>query len=199
MIVNRLGYWRKRAKLTYAELAARVGSTVSTVRRMEEGKVPLIHELLPDVANVYGVPWHELVYDSAGRPNPDTLAGLEESAASFEPPPGHDLADRKLAAHEAYFTVKTNDLEAIGLLSGTILTIDMSPAAIRNVMTGDVVVAQIYGPGLVDAVTVTRQFIAPELLIGNSRRRDVPNIHMDKVDCAIKGIARKQWSEVATR
>lgn len=204
MIVNRLGEFRARAGLSYQALAEKINTSVSTLRRMEEGETALVHELLEPLARLYNVPWYELLMPQNEVPKlrgaaPVGLAGLAESAAPFVPPPDHPLTRSPLADTETAWQVKGRDLDAIGLVDGDVVILDIGAAAVRNVATGDVVVAQVYGPGLTDAVTVMRQFVAPDLLIVNSRRDDSPPIHLDRADVAIKGVARRTFRDLPRR
>jgi len=212
MIVNRLGEFRARAGLSYQALAEKIGSTVSTLRRLEEGETALVHELVEPLARLYGVAWTELLLpadaarprpapapSSTGLAGPATFAGLAESGQPFVPPAGHPLAGAPLGDTEAYWRVKGNGLDAIGLVDGDVVVLDIGAAAVANVATGDVVAAQVYGPGITDAVSVMRQFIAPDLLIVNSRRDDSPPIHIDRADVAIKGVARRKWGDLPRR
>lgn len=199
MIVNRLGDYRARAGLSYQALAEKIGSTVSTLRRMEEGETTLVHELIEPLARLYDVPWYELLLPPEQAVRGQRLSGLAESATPFVPPSSHPLAGAALGDTEGYWRVKGSGLDAIGLVDGDVVILDFGAGAVANVATGDVVVAQVYGPGLTDAVSIMRQFIAPEMLIVNSRRDDSPPIHIDREDVAIKGVARRTWRDLPRR
>lgn len=194
MIINRIREVRQSRKLTLAQLAQQVGTTATTIQRMERGEVLLVHELLLPVAEALGVSWIELLTRSPAQPDTVAPAGLAESAAAFAPPADHALARTRLADTEALFQVRGEDLSAIGIHAGDVLIVDVGRDAVRDVHTGDVVVAQIYGPGLTDAVTVIRQFVAPALLVANSIAATMPGpIRMTHADAAIKGVARRRF------
>lgn len=199
MIVNRIRELRKAQKgLTLEKLAAQVNSTTTTIQRLEKGEVDLVHELLEPIARVFGVDWLDLVTPPRAPAMPRELAGLAESAAPFKPPPQHTLKSARLADHEALFEVKSNDLEKLGLYRGDVLIFDVSAKAVRQVATGDVVVAQVYGPGLTDAVTVLRQFVAPSLLVTNRKgaKTAMDVLDMDELDAAIKGVGHRRFGAI---
>lgn len=52
---------RKRAGVTQAELARRLGLNQSTVSRLEQGRSPLTVDRLFDVSRVLGIPVSELL------------------------------------------------------------------------------------------------------------------------------------------
>lgn len=203
MIVNRLAEFRNRAKLSQDALAERIGSSRQKIRRLEVGETDILHEDIPKIAAVYGVPWYALLLPEATVSSiaaaTYATTGMSDSAAPFKPPADHRLASAPLAGHEAYWRVKGNHLDAVGIIDGAIVILDMSAKAVEQVSTGDVIVAQVYGPGLTNAISVTRQFVGPEQLITNSRTHDSPILHMSKLDISIKGVVRDVWSAHSKR
>jgi transcriptional regulator with XRE-family HTH domain len=158
MIVNRIKELRTARKITLQQMADAVGSSVATVQRVEKGGVDLVHELVEPIAAVLGVPWYELLCEPVGTAN---APGLSESAAPFAPDHGHALARMPLGATEAMFIAQSDTLDAIGIKAGDVIICDVGRDAVRNVATGDVVVAQLYGSDLTTATTVLMQFVAP--------------------------------------
>jgi transcriptional regulator with XRE-family HTH domain len=195
MISNRIRALRKAAGKTLQQVAADIGSTTTTVQRLEKGEVELVHPLLESLARALGVGWLDLLGVGPTQP----IAALAESAAPYVAGPGDPLAVDRLGMYESPFVARDNSLSRLGIDAGDVIVFDVSAKAVRQVATGDVVVAQVYGPGLANAVTVMREYVAPSLLITNRRagRQDI--IDLDEVDAAIKGIATKRWGPIGRR
>lgn len=187
MIVNRIRQLRLARSLTLQQLADAVGTTTTTISRMEKGEVELVHAKLEAVARQLGCDWLDLVRE------PESPTGFADSAAPFVAPRGHPLAGFAGNSHDAMFQAKDDMLDAIGIRAGDIVIFDVSAAAVRGVQTGDVVVAQVYGEALTAARTVMRQYVAPDLLVANMRHGTAPPINMADVDAAIKGVERSRW------
>lgn len=195
MIHNRIRELRKAVKKTLQTVANDVGSTTTTIQRMERGDVELVHPLLESVAAALGVGWLDLL----GVASQSALTGLAESGAPFAAKPDDALAPDRLGAHESPFEMRDDSLSKIGIASGDVLIFDVSAKAVRDVATGDVVVAQVYGPGIANAVTVIREYVAPSLLITNRRRGRQDVLDLDEIDAAIKGVATKRWGTIGRR
>lgn len=196
MIRPRIRAVRQQRKMTLQQLADAVGSTVSTVQRLERGEVDLVHELLPKIAETLGVEWRDLLDGGHGPAAAVPSAGLAESAAAFTPAAGHDLARMPLGDNEAMFEVRDDQLSAIGIRKGDVIIADCSRAAVRGIATGDVVVAQAYGPEMADAVTIVREYVAPGLLVTNPLEGLPAVLSTSAHDVAIKGVARRRFAEM---
>jgi transcriptional regulator with XRE-family HTH domain len=195
MIINRIRELRQSAKLTLKQVADAVGSTTTTIQRMEKGEVDLVHPLLAPVATALGVGW----LDCLGATLPVAESQLAESAAPFTPPAGHMLQSAPVRSTEALFEARDDSLSALGILPGDVVLFDLSAKAVKDLATGDIVIAQAYGPTLTSAVTVMRQFVAPALLITNRRHGPQSVIDIDASDVAVKGVARQRWGAVRPR
>lgn len=195
MITNRIRDLRKRARLTLQQIATAVGSTTTTIQRLEKGEVELVHPLLEPIARELGVAWPELI---GVNTSPET-AGLAESAQALDPAAGGPLDRSQIGPHDAAFSVRDDSLSALGIAAGDIIVCDVSARAVRDVATGDIVVAQVYGPGLAEAVTIVRQFVAPALLVTNRRRGRQDVLNLEEADAAIKGVARSRWGAIGRR
>lgn len=198
-IVNKIRELRKRRNMTLQHVADAIGSTTTTIRNLEIGATELVHPLLPPLADALGVTVAALIFDDprteshAATGPAATPPGISESAASWTPPPDHPMARMTMAPMESLFEARDASLDRVGILPGDILVADISAAAVADVATGDIVIAQVYGPSLTEAVTVIRQYVAPDLLICNSRSVDRPPVDMSRADAAIKAIVRKRW------
>lgn len=70
---------------------------------------------------------------------------------------------------------------------------DMTEQAVRDVSTGDIVVAQVYSSeDMLKATTIVRQFVAPSLLVTNRNGVNTAvDMESSPLDIAIKGVRVK--------
>lgn len=195
MIVNRMQDLREARGMTLEQLAAAVRSSKTTVQALEQGNRALVHKLVEPIAKALGVDWIELLTMPAPPAAAAPARGFAESAAAFKPAPGHELHGIKLGPLESLFQVRDESMAAIGIHKGDLLLVDVSAKAVRGIQTGDTVIAQVYGPGLTDAVTIVREYIAPSLLITNPGTGTIEHIDLTAgaVDAAIKGVASRRY------
>ena len=195
---NRIKELRDARGWSLRFLADEVNSTTSTIRRLENGEVELVHPLVPRIADKLGVPWPDIAgipYETSGAkpPSPalNTAPGFAESAVPFTPPPAHELSRLTLGPTEALFQARTDDLDNLNIYSGDVLIVDIGAVAVAAAADLDIVVAQIYdATELTKAVTIIRQFIEPSLLITNSSGPNAVPLNMRKADAHIKGVVR---------
>ena len=101
-------------------------------------------------------------YDVRQRPS-----GLNEDAEPYTPPPASLLTRQPSIG---YFRVSSDALarHPLRIQKGDILAFDMSPDAVADVRTEQIVVAQLYDKKeLLEARTVVREYVRPGLLITN--------------------------------
>lgn len=193
---NRIKELRAARGWSLRHLADEVNSTTSTIRRLEQGEVELVHPLVLQIAEKLGVPWPDLTgiaYPApvADQSPPGMPAGLAESAAPFTPPPTHDLARLTLGPTDALFQARSDDLDNLNIYAGDVLIVDIGTDAVQKAADLDIVVAQIYDDiELTKATTVIRQYIEPSLLITNSSGANGPPLDMRRADVHIKGVVK---------
>lgn len=171
--------------MSAADLAEKVGTSQPQITRLERGERRLTVDWMQRIAKALECKPFDLVATA-------TLAELHEEAQPYiaEGPAG--AAARALASKGlAYYTITTDSVEQLGIASGDVVLIDLTQQAIDNVKTGDVVLAQLYhpDPNVLEARTVIRQFVAPNLLVTN-RQRDNMVVTMvnDLFEAHIKGV-----------
>ncbi len=192
MLTNRIREHREARGLTMEQVAELIGTSTSTVNRLEKGGVELVSDWIMKLAEAFGCDWIELVRDDV-RPQPEAATtGLAETAEPFKAAPGHPL-HAGLGEHESLFRVRDAHLENLGIYEGDIIVADVSTAAVRAVQTGDIVVLQAYGPGLTEARTLVREFVAPSKLICNSPATAMPELDTLRDPVAIKGVAKRRF------
>jgi transcriptional regulator with XRE-family HTH domain len=193
MIVNRLREWRERRGLSLDELAEKVGSSRTTVHRLEKQTDAAIHELIVPIAAALNVRFVDLFADAPVDSVPLSLPGA--TAIRFAPPPGHRLNHASLGPDEAFYQLLTDDLSEIGLYRGDIAIVVTSAAEIANVMTGDAVIASLAGDHG-DPILVHRQFLSPHLLVANGPAGGAVNLHVVRDGVTILGIVRGRHGEL---
>lgn len=181
--MNRIREIRERRGLSQSQLAAAVGTTQPQINRLETGVRKLTVEWMQKIAQALDVHPEDLITTAV-------MAGLSEDAEAYiaedKAISAAALAQRGLA----HFRIKSNAVELAGYPAGTVVLIDMTPAAVESVKTGDVVVAQAYDRDeLTRATTIVRQFVAPSLLTTNRLGTNSAfSIEDEAFDVAIKGV-----------
>lgn len=103
-------------------------------------------------------------YDIRPRPK---IEGLDEDARPYEPPPS-SLLTRHPAIGYYQMTSDVLSRHPLRIQSGDILAFDLSPEAVENVRTEQIVIAQLYDKEeLLKARTVVREYVRPGLLVTN--------------------------------
>lgn len=144
------------------------------------------------VADVLEIPDEMLGIEGIVRAKKNSVvAGLSDEAVPYTP--SHGVVE----LHRAKFRMMSNALEnhPLRIMTGDILTFDMSKEAVNNVQSEQIVVAQLYGKSeLLDGRTIIRQFVRPGLLITNrSTDNEIISLHDDRspYEAHIKGVFRK--------
>jgi len=196
MLTNRIREHREARKLTMEQVAELIGTSTSTVNRLEKGGVELVSDWLIKLAEAFQCDWIDLVRDDLNpKVAPDSPDGLAETAEPYRAAAGHPL-HTGLGEHESLFRVRGAHLENLGIFDGDIIVADVSAAAVRAIQTGDVVVAQAYGPGLTEARTVVREYVAPSKLICNSPSVALPELDTLRDGVSIKGVAKRRFGDL---
>lgn len=181
--MNRIRELREASRISSYELAERVGTTQSQISRLETGERRLTEDWMRRIARALNVAPSDLIATA-------TMAEFNEDIEPYRHAerPESDIALQRLGL--AFFRVTSDVVELAGIHAGRVILIDMRPAAVAAVRTGDIVVAQVYAKAdLLTARTVVRQFVAPSLLTTNRRGNNMA-IQMDGLDyeAAIKGV-----------
>lgn len=163
-----------------------VGTTKSNVNKWEKGVNQIKITWLEKLSEVFNVPIQDII-DTPGN----SLSSFEEDAEPYTP---EQAEEPQLSETEFLYTAKTGVLDQIGIVPGTTIILDMAPDALKNLLSEDIVIAQIY-EGM-SARTVLRQFIAPSLLITNSLTDNQPIINLRMHDVTIKGVVTSWHSHL---
>ena len=181
--MNRIRELREARGLTQQQLADACGTTQPTIDRLEKGIRQLTEKWMQRLASALQVEPADLLATAL-------TAGLSEDAAPYVP---RDTAISSAALAQrglAHFLVKSPVVELAGVPAGTVILIDMTPDAAKNLKTGDIVVAQVYdNDDALKATTIVRQFVAPALLTTNRHGTNTAfNMADAPFDVSIKGV-----------
>lgn len=177
---NRIRELREARGLSMRALAELVNTTGSNINKLEKGQSRLDLVWIEKFAKVFNVQPAEII-----DPGQSSSPGVREDVVAYSPG-GTEAPRMHLTDTQFSYTVQTDALDQIGILPGATLVVDMSPSALADLQTGDVVIAQVYDG--MQAKTLLRQFIAPSLLITNCATANAPTINLRNTDAAIKGV-----------
>jgi len=189
MIRNRLREWRERRGLSIEAVAERVGSSRTTVHRLETQADAAIHPLVDSIARELGVRFVDLFSDEPADGVEIPLPG--QSAIPFMPTPDHFLGTARLGQAEAMFQLLTDDLSEVGLYRGDVVIIEKLPNVQAVAFTGDAVIAQLADESI-GPIFVHRQFVAPQLLVANGTMETSRNLHLSRDSVTLLGIVRQR-------
>ncbi len=189
MIRNRLHEWRERRGISMEALAQRVGTSRTTIHRLETTSDGAIHALVPVICRELGIRFSDLFSDEMDDGVEIPLPG--QSAIRFTPPEGHMLSNAPLGPNENIFQLLTDDLAEIGLYRGDLVISESRPNLAAVAMTGDAVVAQLVNESQTP-IFIHRQFVGPQLLIPNGPDASVRNLHLTRDSVTLVGIVRQR-------
>jgi len=193
----RLREARKTHGLTVRALAELAGVDHTTVSRIESGERRLSVQMAQKFASALNTTAAQLLGIDEQSASGTVNGGLyEQEAVPYEwqdnggsmPLVLHRGAKDTVFA----YTVASSSLDELSYRPGDIVLVDIGQAAVDNLKSGKCVVAQHYAGG--GANTILRQFIAPQLLITNSRRHNLATLNLEADDVVIKGIIIGQYT-----
>lgn len=174
---NRIRELRQARGWSMEHLGELLGKkSISAIARLEKAEADLIVEDLIAAANVFHVSWEEVV----GYEPP-----IVEDAISVDP--AQASADFRLMPHddEAYYTVQTPVLDALGVEVGDLIIVDRSSEAFERLQSLDAVVITVQQGK--KATTLLRQFIEPDLFVTNSKGANPAPINRKLTEVTIRG------------
>jgi lambda repressor-like predicted transcriptional regulator len=195
----------KAKGITWHALSKKLGRNGSYIEQYFKKGSPktLSLESKKIIARTLDIPIETLAEDELLDVNSMTHAttpamGFSDDAEGYTGPQSNLYDPMLKNAQLAPFQIKTSVLSAIGINPGEVRLFSLSPIAIGNVKTGDVVVCQAYDKNnLLNAKTIIRQYLAPNKLITNSMTKDLATIDMGKEDVHIKGVMMQEEENAA--
>lgn len=167
---NRIREIRQARGLSSEALAAQIGTSGASVRRMETGHQPVTVDMMRKLSVALQCAPSDLI----------AVAAMVETDNEVEPAAlphnGVDAALRRRGM--AIYRVTGRSLENAGIRPGDIITVDRSPDAIADAANASPVIVEIENP----PVLVLRQFIRPGLLVTN---RDGANLAVSLTDRSV--------------
>ena len=179
METSRIKRLRLERGLTLADLADKVGLSEGHMSRVEAGTRGLRFAKLDRLARALGVPVTDLVAAEEVAFTPDLEA--------YHPPKGSVVAKALASSTQRMFRVLSGVLSELDLRENALIVADIDEKAVKAVGSGSVVVVSMASKES-DPILLLRQFIAPYLLITNSREQNSLPIHMLMTPAKIAGI-----------
>lgn len=192
---NRINELRTARGWSFEQLASHIDDSVqgSTVHKLETGTMKLTTEWMEKLAAAFGVDPVAIIDDRA-------RGGFAEDVSRYadgDAPPGRVMTVAK--AGRALYRVTSNALDEIGILKGDLVEVNEAADAIKDMATGDVVIANAESPSGGPITTVMREFIEPSLLITNSRSENELPINMRNTRVDIAGIVVDVHRQIARK
>ncbi len=179
METSRIKRLRLERGMTLADLAEKVGLSEGHMSRVETGTRGLRFAKLDKLARTLGVPVTDLVAADEVAFAPD----LED----YHPPKGSVVAKALASSTQRMFRVLSGVLSELDLGENALIVADMDEEAVKAVGNGSAVIVSM-APKDSNPVLLLRQFIAPNLLITNSREQNSLPIHMLDTPATIAGV-----------
>jgi transcriptional regulator with XRE-family HTH domain len=198
---NRIKELRALRGWSYAEVAKRVADNTSpsTIQKLEQGGMQLTPKWAERMARAFGVSAMEIYEPPRLASLTPDRRRLAEDVAPYSPDLPTETAGneaREPPAGSARYIVTSRALDELGLIPGMVVEVNETPAAIKSVATGDIVIADVTLPGHAHATTVMREFIEPALLITNSSERNETPIHMRQTPTRIAGVVETAFKSL---
>jgi transcriptional regulator with XRE-family HTH domain len=180
---NRIREIRELRGISEAELAALVGTSQPQIHRLESGARKLTVDWMRRIARSLDCSPADLI----AAP---TLEEFADDAVSCIPESMTHFSGALASKNLGMFMMASDALEQIGVPRNTTIMVDMSEEAIKNVQTGDVVIAELHDKShQLKSTTVIRQYIAPGMLITNRRGANFAvNMSNANFEAHIKGV-----------
>lgn len=189
MTQNRVKELREARGWSVRQLAEKAGFSHGYIVRIENGERGLSVKVARRIASALEKPVSDVLALNSGTKPAEESTSPDEAepyVANADDPVMHRLNARDSISP---YVAKTDGLDALNIRKGDIVFVDVSQAAIDALRSQQCVIAQHY-TGEMTAVTVLRQYIAPSLLITNSKSANEPSLRLDDDgdDVAIKGV-----------
>jgi transcriptional regulator with XRE-family HTH domain len=158
--MNRIKELREAQDISALQLAEMLGTTQSTIWRLETGERKLSEDWMRRIAKALGVRPTELLAAA-------TLAEFEDEVEPYIPEVA-DLVKPLKRLKLFYYRVIANSVDRAGMPAGKIALFDMSDATVKARKTGDIVLVRIHArEDMRKGVMLIRQYVAPGLLLTN--------------------------------
>ena len=195
--MNRIREIRKAKRVSAEELADRIGTSPTQVRRLEKGTRKLTERWMRLIADALEVHPAELL-DTAAR------AEVCDDVALEEPADIGNIVVALRAKNMRFYRVITDAVADAGIAIGSLILGDESEDAARAAKSGDIVVAEVPREGA-SPVLILRVLIWPDLLVTNRGEANVA-IKSAEIGAKIRAIvandqekARQQANLVSVR
>lgn len=190
---------KRRAGVTNAEIAARLGRDHTVISKIVSGSQRMTMDWAKIFAEVLGVSLAE-VLEKTGLADPQTAIQANPGFSDSDVTPfvGKGPEERSVASIAEAFgarsgvdpmRINARAMTQAGYLPGDYVLVDTHQA--DRVKAGDVVVAQVYSPR--GARTVIRRYLPPFLIAQSSPGEDEPLLVVDHDNVLIRGKIVASW------
>lgn len=167
------------------------GLSKQVVSRLESGDTSLTTERAILIAKALDTTVEEVLGLGLGK-----QSGLEEEAIPYDAKPGDPFGRLPSGDNQFLYLIDEPVLDELGIGPDYVALVDISAEATKKIKSGDPVLARAR-VSETRVVTVARQFIAPNLLITNSRTLNRPPLHVVVDEAPIMGVIlswHRRWS-----
>ncbi|RWR34977.1 XRE family transcriptional regulator [Sinirhodobacter populi] len=190
---------KRRASVTNAEIAAKLGRDHTVISKIVSGSQRMTMDWARIFAEMLQVPLSE-VLEKTGMTDPQTAQQASPGFAESDAGPwaGRPAEHQKTTTiAEAFgagpgidvWQIRTSSMCLAGYLPGDFMLVDTHQA--ERVKAGDVVVAQVYSPR--GAKTVLRRWMPPVLIAHAAPTEEEPVYVVDNDNVAIRGKVIASW------
>lgn len=178
--MNRIREIRERLGVSAEELAEQVGTTATTIRRLETGKRQLTELWMRQIAAALNVHPADLLDTAA-------LAELCDDVRAETPPEMASVAGALKAKNMGFYRVLTDAVADAGRAKGALILADHDSDSVAHARSGDIVIAEAAHGGTTSLIL--RVLVQPDMLVTNRRASNVViKMHGDGVDVTIVGV-----------
>lgn len=183
--MNRIRELREKKRLSTYKLAELVGTTQSTIHRLEAGQRKLTVEWMRRIADALGVQPADLIAPTI----------LEKSDDDVTPHVPDDAVLRHAleGSNRQLWRVEGDVLDYLNIKTGGVIVADTTRRRLSDLQSGNVCVIQVYDVrDMRHPRTLLRQYIAPSLFITNSSKHNEQPIDAKRIDVNILGVILPQ-------
>lgn len=183
--MNRIRAIRSERKLSTYQLAEMVGTTQSTIHRLETGKRKLTVDWMRRIAQALGVQPEDLIAPTIVQQAVDDVIPHKPDDAVLR----HALE----GSNRQLWKVQGPALDYLNIKPGDMVVADTTRHKLSDLQNGDMCVIQVYDVrDMRQPRTLLRQYIAPSLFITNSSKINDKPIDAKRIDVTILGVILPQ-------
>jgi transcriptional regulator with XRE-family HTH domain len=181
MTTNQVRQLRASRGWSMDRLAQEIGTTTSTINRIEKGETALINDCLPLLATLFNVTWYEVC-------GVNSTSAAQDECVKATSDQANKLGISAVQGHE-FWRAEASTLSAIGIARGDLIIarlpeIEQTHSQKAKLTCGQIVIVSA-DVGPMKGKLLLRQFISPDLYITNSLTENSPSLigETNKMQC----------------